>query len=113
MSNAPVDGEELKRKLGKMRAHYRANAPAKVAEIESLWGRVLEGDADAAMRGELVMAIHTLVGSAPTLGCEELGAAAGKLEAALRDAFEHGGALSASERDVLSDLVAGLGASLA
>jgi hypothetical protein len=47
------------------------------------------------------------------LGCEELGAAAAKLEAALRAAFEQGGAVSAAERDAISCLVAGLGATLA
>src|SRR4051812_32638624 len=104
MSNPPVDTEELKRKLGKMRASYRANAPAKVMEIEALWQRVLEGDTDVAVRGELVMAVHTLVGSAPTLGCEALGAAAAELEAAIRKAFERDGPLPAGESAAISDL---------
>ena len=113
MSNPPIDTEELKRKLGVMHASYRANAPAKVAEIEALWLRVLEAHAGEVAQGELVMAVHTLVGSAPTLGCEALGAAAGKLATGLRDAFAHGDALSADEREAISQLVAGLAASLA
>jgi HPt (histidine-containing phosphotransfer) domain-containing protein len=107
-----LDTEELKRRLGAMHARFRADAPAKIAELRDLWLRV--GDAAPAdpVRAQLLLAAHTLVGSAPTLGCEALGVSAGKLETTLRAAFEHGGALTEEESETIGRLVNALGESL-
>jgi HPt (histidine-containing phosphotransfer) domain-containing protein len=111
-STPPIDREELKRRLGVMHEKYRANAPAKIQEIEALWARVLDAPPGDAGRAELVLAAHTLVGSAPTLGCEALGAAAGRLEQALRAAFEREQPLTDDERTSIGRLIGGLAEAL-
>ena len=108
----PLDPEELKRRLGVMHASYRAKVPGKIAEIEELWGRV-KGSAPADPSSDaLMLAVHTLVGSSPTLGCEELGACARELELALRKSFAHGKAMAEAESAAIDLLVAGLGRSI-
>jgi HPt (histidine-containing phosphotransfer) domain-containing protein len=108
----PVDSAEFRRRLDAMHANYRARAPAKVAEIESLWRRAKAADPSDPVRGALLLEAHTLVGSAPTLGCEALGAAAACLESALKASFEGAAPLPAAEVADIDRLVAGLGASL-
>jgi len=108
----PLDPEELKRRLGAMRASYRAKAPEKVAGIEALWLRARTAPPGDESRKDLLLAAHTLVGSSPTLGCEALGAAAAELERALRKAFAAGGSLSDGETEAIGRLVGKLGPSL-
>ncbi len=90
MQNAagyPLHPEEMQRRLAVMREAYRAKAPEKIAEIEALWLEACSAGVSASGRDALVLAVHSMVGSAPTLGCEALGAAAKALEGALRAAF--------------------------
>lgn len=108
----PLDPEEFKRRLGAMHVSYRAKMPERIAEIEGLWRKVASGPPGDEAREELLMAAHTLSGSAPTLGCESLGAAARDLEAALRGASLHEGALTGEEAVAIGRLVAKLGPSL-
>lgn len=108
----PLDPEELKRRLGVMHASYRAKVPGKIAEIEALWSRTKVSPATYPSRNALLLAVHTLVGSSPTLGCEALGAAARELELALRKPFAHGDAISGAEIAAIDFLVAGLGRSI-
>ena len=108
----PLPPEELKRRLGVMYASYRAKMPGKIAGIDALWRRVRSAPPGDESREELWLAVHTLVGSSPTLGCEALGAAARELEVALRRAFSSEGALSAEEAAAISTLVDKLGQSL-
>jgi HPt (histidine-containing phosphotransfer) domain-containing protein len=110
--HAPLQPEELKRRLSALHSKYRAGAPARIAEIETLWLKVRADAADPA-RDELILAAHTIVGSAPTLGCEALGAAARTLEAALRAAFEGGKTVSENEATEINGLIASLRESLA
>jgi HPt (histidine-containing phosphotransfer) domain-containing protein len=110
--SSPMDPKELKRRLGAMHASYRVNAPAKIAQIDALWLRVKAASPADAVRNELLLAAHTLVGSAPTLGCEPLGVAAGELELALRKAYSRDGPMSAEEVAAIGRLVANLGQSL-
>ena len=108
----PLDPEEFRRRLGVMHASYRAKMPDKIAEIEALWRRVATGLPGDEAREALLMATHTLTGSAPTLGCEALGVAARDLEAALRIAYAHEGPMSAGEIAAIGRLAAKLGPSL-
>ena len=117
MPEYPLDPEELKRRLGKMREGYRARVPDKIAQIEALWVRVraaetADEDQRNAARDELVLAAHTMGGSAPTLGCETLGVAARALESALRELFGRRLPLSAADCEAVSRLIAALGRSL-
>ena len=108
----PLDPEEFKRRLGAMHASYRAKMPGKIAEIVALWQRVRNSPPGDESREEFLLAAHTLAGSAPTLGCEALGAAAGRLERALRSAFSGEGLLSPAEAAAIGALVEKLGPSL-
>jgi HPt (histidine-containing phosphotransfer) domain-containing protein len=109
----PLSPEEMKRRLSAMRDSYRRRAPGKVAEIEALWQMVRSVGYEHPARTELMLAAHTMVGSAPTLGCEALGAAAKTLEAVLRKTFARAQPLSESETAEIGRLVAALGESLA
>ena len=108
----PLDPEELKRRLGKMRDNYRSRVPARIAAVEALWERAKTADPSDVVRDELVLAAHTIGGSASTLGCEALGAAAKDLEHALRSLFALRKPLSEGERAAIGGLVAALGQSL-
>lgn len=107
----PLSPEEMRRRLSAMRDGYRQRAPGKIAEIEALWQMVRTVGYEHPARSELMLAAHTMVGSAPTLGCEALGAAAKALEAALRKIFARAQPLSDSETEEIARLVAALGES--
>lgn len=108
----PLDPEELQRRLGAMREGYRSRVPGKIAQIEALWGSVLAGAPGDEARAALVLAVHTMVGSAPTLGCEALGAAARELEAVLRGILPRHQPLTAQEQGTIQALIAALGKSI-
>lgn len=116
MIATPMDPEKMKRRLEAVRADYRLKAPAKIAAVEALWSRVKGSAPDNELRdelrGELMSATHTLLGSAPTLGCEALGAAARELDTALRASFARDGTLCAADTQTIDRLVARLGQSL-
>lgn len=111
-SEYPLDPEELKRRLRAMHASYRTKVPAKIEAIEALWQRVRTAAPADEARRDLFLAAHTLVGSAPTLGCEPLGAAARELEIALRAAFARNAPVSEDEALAIGRLVAALKHSL-
>ena len=108
----PIDPEKMKRRLEAVRADYRLKAPAKIAAVEVLWSQVKGSAPGDESRTELMSATHTLLGSAPTLGCEALGAAARELDTALRDCFGREGALSTTDTKTIDQLVARLAQSL-
>ncbi len=108
----PLDPEELRRRLGKMREGYRLRAPDKIAAIQLLWERAKSAGPEDGVRDELVFAAHTMSGSAGTLGCDELGRAATQLESALRSLFAHRQPLSDGDRAAIGRLVESLGKSL-
>jgi HPt (histidine-containing phosphotransfer) domain-containing protein len=103
-----MNPEEFKRRLEIVQAGFRAKAPAKLAEIEALWLRVRrEGSGDPA-HAELMSALHTLIGSAPALGCDALGVAARELEMALKAALAQGRLPADGETAAIDRLVAAL-----
>lgn len=116
MPEYPLDPEELKRRLRMMRDGYLARAPGRIAQIESLWERAraaesaCESERDEA-RNALVLAAHTMRGSAPTLGCATLGLAAQALEFELRSLFDRRQPLSDPECESVERLIAALGRS--
>lgn len=117
MPEYPLDPEELKRRLGKMRDGYLARAPGKIAQIELLWERVRAAEtagekARDAARNEMVLAAHTMGGSAPTLGCDALGVAAQELVSGLRTVFGRRQPLSDADCETVNKLIAALGRSL-
>ena len=109
----PMNQEEMKRRLGLMHAAYLAKAPEKISHVEALWLTVRNGGPGDSTPEELVLAVHTLAGSAPTLGCEALGVAARELEIALRNVFAGEGTLSSVDKAKIDRLVERLPRSLA
>lgn len=108
----PLDPEELKRRLTVMRNGYRTRVPEKVAEIQSLWERVKGASPADEVRDQLLLAVHTMVGSAPTLGCEGLGAAARDLETLLRSVLLRREPVAEDDRAAIDRQVGLLGQSL-
>ncbi len=108
----PLDPEELKRRLGDMHASYRTGAPVKIAVIEALWTRVQASGPTDEARVQLMLAVHSMVGAAPALGCEPLGAVARALETKLRTYFARGEALSEADAAPIGEVIALLGQAL-
>ena len=63
---------------------YRCALPQRVAEIESLWGQMLSGEAPADTLASLERCAHSLAGSGATFGFAALGDAAKALELAVK-----------------------------
>lgn len=108
----PLDPEEFNRRLTVMRNGYRSRVPAKIAEIRHLWERVDGASPADGVRDALVLAVHTMVGSAPTLGCEALGGVAKDLEALLRRVLLRREPLAEDDRAEIGRQIRLLGQSL-
>jgi HPt (histidine-containing phosphotransfer) domain-containing protein len=80
--------EDFQKFLDQQRADYRRALPEKMAHIRALWTSVA-GD-DTALPAELERLVHTLAGTAGTLGFREVGAAARALELLLEQAAPAG-----------------------
>jgi len=69
--------------LEAQRADYRRSLPQRLAQIESLWRQVLNGEAPAQALTTLERCAHSLAGSGATFGFAALGDAARVLELAV------------------------------
>jgi len=67
-----------------LRARYVRSFASKRAALAQAW-RAFEDTADATRARNLQVLAHRLAGSAPTYGCEALGARAGVVDRALAD----------------------------
>lgn len=81
--------EDFQTFLDQQRADYRRALPEKMAHIRALWTAVA-GDDDTALPAELERLVHTLAGTAGTLGFREVGTAARALELLLEQAAPAG-----------------------
>ncbi|MDI1272907.1 Hpt domain-containing protein [Polaromonas sp.] len=81
--------QDFQKFLDQQRADYRRALPEKIAHIRSLWNAVASGD-ETAPRAELERLVHTLAGTAGTLGFHAVGAAAKALELLLEQASSAG-----------------------
>ncbi|WP_341917367.1 Hpt domain-containing protein [Polaromonas sp. YR568] len=81
--------EDFQKFLDQQRADYRRALPEKMAHIRALWTAVA-GDDDMALLTDLERLVHTLAGTAGTLGFREVGAAARALELLLEQAAPAG-----------------------
>ena len=80
------DREALARLLAEAGAEYRRTLPGKLAEIEVLWLAKVEGTLSAEKFRELQRLVHTIAGSAKTLGLPAVSEAARTLEEAISSA---------------------------
>lgn len=87
-------------------AEYRDKLPARLAEMERLWGA---SESDAAALVTLRRELHTLAGSATTFGLPALTAAARAVEHRLDPVVDQGAAL---DRTALRALLDGVRASI-
>lgn len=103
--------QDFQKFLDQQRADYQRALPEKMAHIRALWNAVAGGD-ETAPQAELERLVHTLAGTAGTLGFHEVGAAARALELLLEQASESGPSfpLAGSQEIVLA--IAALQASL-
>ncbi|MDP3827954.1 MAG: Hpt domain-containing protein [Polaromonas sp.] len=92
-------------------ADYRRALPEKMAHIHALWSAVAGGD-ETALPAELERLVHTLAGTAGTLGFHEVGAAARALELLLEQAALAGQLPLSPQRADIALAVAALQASL-
>ena len=72
--------EAFRQQLEATRAEYRSDLPVKLARIESLWSEIAGGGSKPAGLAELVRELHTIAGSARTLGVAGVSEAAAAAE---------------------------------
>jgi len=85
-----VSGPSINDKLNKLRAAYAAQLPEKIIQLEKDWV-ALQGDPDNAEGTRaLLRAVHTLNGSAASLGFKEVSIASRELESRLKMVVENG-----------------------
>lgn len=93
-----MDSAEFKRKMEAFSAEYRASLPAKLAEVDALWGMLAAGATQPEACGELLRRLHTLAGSAKTFGFPDLGVAARAAESFLEPYCQDGAMPQAADR---------------
>lgn len=101
---------EFQQFLDQQRVDYQRALPEKIAHIGSLWNAVASGE--TSFHVELERLVHTLAGTAGTLGFLEVGAAARTLELLLGQAGMAGQLTLSPQRSDIALAVAALQASL-
>ncbi len=98
-----IDHATLAR-LAAVRSRFAHQMPAHVAQMRSEWAALMDGhEGDDAARQHLIHSVQRLIESAATFGYDNLGVAARRLEAALRQVERDAG-----ERDAIDRLISDL-----
>lgn len=97
--------------LEQQRADYQRALPEKIARIVALW-ETIAGGGDTVVPVELERLVHTLAGTAGTLGFPQVGAAAKVLELLFEQAALAGRVPLPAERTDIALAMAALQASL-
>ncbi len=104
----PGARDEFLRLLDRQRADYVQALPAKLSEVEHLWGGISQGAAAPDDLACLVRAAHGLAGSGAMFGFAELGAAAKALELRLQAIAQSPEAPRGADADSIEDFIARL-----
>lgn len=94
--------------LEAQRADFRRSVPERLAQIESLWRMVLDGDAPAEPLANLERRAHGLAGSGATFGCRALGDAARALELAVHPLVDRATGPTPTERAAVAQALEAL-----
>jgi chemotaxis protein histidine kinase CheA len=76
--------------FAELSADYRRQLPAKLAELENLWDNLANGMASSDRMSDLQRELHTLVGTAQTMGLQAVTDAARAAEICLESFLAHG-----------------------
>lgn len=85
-----MSGPSIKEKLNKLREAYAAQLPEKISRIEKDWVALQGHPENAEGTRALLLAVHTLNGSAASFGFKEVSSAARELESELKTVVEKG-----------------------
>lgn len=78
-----MSDDEFRQMLAAVSAEYRAGLPARLAAIDALWTGIMRGDDAARAMPDLILALHSIAGSAETFGLTAVGEAAAAAESRL------------------------------
>ncbi len=98
--------------LQAQRVDYRCSLPQRLAQIESLWHQVLNGEAPAQALASLERCAHRLAGSGGTFGFAALDDAARVLELAVNPLLDSSHALTPTAQTEVSRAIEALQRSL-
>lgn len=98
----------LAARLAALQRDYLVQLPHRLATIEELWARVVDGDWTGEPAGELHRLVHNLTGSGKTFGVAELSETAGELERQLKSAISAGAAPDSGTRTLMQHSLARL-----
>ncbi len=102
--------QDFQKFLDQQRVDYQRQLPEKIARVSALWNAVASGE--TADQAELERLVHTLAGTAGTLGLHQVGVAAKALERLLEPAALAGQVPLSRQRTDIALAVAALQASL-
>ena len=94
--------------FAELAADYRRELPAILAQVESLWDRLADNVASSEQIAELQHELHTLVGTAQTMGLPAVTDAARAAETCLASLLERGAAPDRALKKEFSRLLAEL-----
>ncbi len=89
----------LRERVEAVRRDFAATLPGRVEELHGLWVQVRAGECASDVINELHRQAHTLKGSAPSFGYDDVGRLAGLVDAVAQ-------ALAAGERALTAEAVA-------
>lgn len=78
-----MSDDEFRQMLAAVSAEYRAELPARIAGIDTLWGQIMRGENVAPAMDDLIRALHKIAGSAETFGLTAVGQTAAAAESRL------------------------------
>jgi chemotaxis protein histidine kinase CheA len=85
-----MTSDAFRQYLEQLSAEYRRELPAKLAELEDLWNALVSGAAEPERLTDLQRDLHTLVGTAQTMGAPAVTQAARAVESFLAPSFAQG-----------------------
>jgi chemotaxis protein histidine kinase CheA len=85
-----MSGDAFDLFVAELAADYLRELPAKLGELENLWDRLANGRASDEQIGALKYELHTLVGTAQTMGLAAVTDTARAAETCLASFLDHG-----------------------
>jgi HPt (histidine-containing phosphotransfer) domain-containing protein len=100
--------EAFRKEIAAITAEYRSRLPATLAELEGIWRALAGGAATAEQVTDLRLRLHTIAGTARTMGVPGVSEAAAAAEAFLEPHAKRGKLPPPAEHEQFAKLLAAL-----
>ncbi len=106
-----MDMEGFEQELQALKDAYAEQLPAKLAQIDELWGVLVDKRWDEAVFNTFHRTVHSMAGSAPVFGFSAMGKCARELEISLKAVAASGEPLSDAQYEAFAVQVEAIRAS--